>query len=125
VNPHQSEVWGNDQYILYPHFIFHVSLGGWWLHRFWPLAPGRTYWEAVYHFERPTSLRNQILVGAQPRHADGRQPGAGAAAAGDGKRREEIGAIRQPGDPVHTSGGRVRGRRPRTLGVKGRRTVGE
>jgi phenylpropionate dioxygenase-like ring-hydroxylating dioxygenase large terminal subunit len=62
VNQNQSDVWGNDQYILYPHFIFHVSLGGWWLHRFWPLAPGKTYWEAVYHFERPTSLRNQFAI---------------------------------------------------------------
>jgi phenylpropionate dioxygenase-like ring-hydroxylating dioxygenase large terminal subunit len=57
VNKTQSNVWGNDQYVLYPHFIFHVSLGGWWLHRFWPLAPGKTHWEAVYHFEKPHSLR--------------------------------------------------------------------
>jgi len=62
INQAQSNVWGNDQYILYPHFIFHVSLGGWWLHRFWPLAPNKCYWEAVYHFERPTSLRNQMAV---------------------------------------------------------------
>jgi phenylpropionate dioxygenase-like ring-hydroxylating dioxygenase large terminal subunit len=62
VNQRRSDVWGNDQYVLYPHFIFHVSLGGWWLHRFWPLAPGKTYWEAVYHFERPTSLRNQFAI---------------------------------------------------------------
>jgi phenylpropionate dioxygenase-like ring-hydroxylating dioxygenase large terminal subunit len=62
VNKAQSNVWGNDQFVLYPHFIFHVSLGGWWLHRFWPLAPGRTYWEAVYHFERPQSLRNQFAI---------------------------------------------------------------
>jgi phenylpropionate dioxygenase-like ring-hydroxylating dioxygenase large terminal subunit len=62
VNSSASEVWGNDQYVLYPHFIFHVSLGGWWLHRFWPLAPNKTYWEAVYHFERPTSLRNQFAI---------------------------------------------------------------
>jgi phenylpropionate dioxygenase-like ring-hydroxylating dioxygenase large terminal subunit len=62
VNRLQSNVWGNDQYVLYPHFIFHVSLGGWWLHRFWPIAPNRTYWEAVYHFEQPLSLRNQMAV---------------------------------------------------------------
>lgn len=62
INKDQSNVWGNDQYVFYPHFIFHVSLGGWWLHRFWPLASDRTYWEAVYHFERPQSLRNQFSV---------------------------------------------------------------
>lgn len=62
INAGRSNVWGNDQYVLYPHFIFHVSLGGWWLHRFWPLAPDKCYWEAVYHFEQPKSLRNQMAV---------------------------------------------------------------
>jgi phenylpropionate dioxygenase-like ring-hydroxylating dioxygenase large terminal subunit len=62
INKAQSNVWGNDQIVMYPHFIFHVSLGGWWLHRFWPLASNKTYWEAVYHFERPLSLRNQMAV---------------------------------------------------------------
>jgi phenylpropionate dioxygenase-like ring-hydroxylating dioxygenase large terminal subunit len=62
INTSGSNVWGNDQYILYPHFIFHMSLGGWWLHRFWPIAPNKCYWEAVYHFERPQSLRNQMAV---------------------------------------------------------------
>ena len=57
-----SNVWGTDQYVIYPNFIFHTSLGGWWLHRFWPLEPGKCYWEAVYHFEKPTSLRNQFAV---------------------------------------------------------------
>jgi phenylpropionate dioxygenase-like ring-hydroxylating dioxygenase large terminal subunit len=58
VNVAGSNVWGNDQTILYPHFIVHVSLGGWWAHRFWPVAPDKCMWEAVYHFEKPTSLRN-------------------------------------------------------------------
>ncbi len=62
VNPTGSNVWGNDQYVLYPHFIFHVSLGGWWLHRFWPISSDKCYWEAVYHFERPQSLRNEMAV---------------------------------------------------------------
>jgi phenylpropionate dioxygenase-like ring-hydroxylating dioxygenase large terminal subunit len=62
INKGRSNVWGNDQYILYPHFIFHLSLGGWWLHRFWPLASNKCYWEAVYHFEKPKSLRNQMAV---------------------------------------------------------------
>lgn len=62
INATGSNVWGNDQFVLYPHFIFHLSLGGWWLHRFWPIAPNKCYWEAVYHFERPQSLRNQMAV---------------------------------------------------------------
>jgi len=62
LNPAGSNVWGNDQFVLYPHFIFHLSLGGWWLHRFWPIAPNKCYWEAVYHFERPQGLRNQFAV---------------------------------------------------------------
>jgi phenylpropionate dioxygenase-like ring-hydroxylating dioxygenase large terminal subunit len=62
INKHQSNVWGNDQYVLYPHFIFHLSMGGWWLHRFWPLESGKCYWEAIYHFERPASLRNQFAI---------------------------------------------------------------
>jgi phenylpropionate dioxygenase-like ring-hydroxylating dioxygenase large terminal subunit len=62
INPTHSNLWGNDQFVLYPHFIFHVSLGGWWLHRFWPIAADRCHWEAVYHFEQPQSLRNQMAV---------------------------------------------------------------
>ena len=62
INPISSNVWGNDQYVLYPHFIFHLSLGGYWLHRFWPIAANKTYWEAFYHFERPQSLRNEFAV---------------------------------------------------------------
>jgi phenylpropionate dioxygenase-like ring-hydroxylating dioxygenase large terminal subunit len=62
VNKNGSNVWGNDQYVFYPHFIFHVSLGGWWLHRFWPLSPDKCYWEAVYHFERPLKARNQFAI---------------------------------------------------------------
>jgi phenylpropionate dioxygenase-like ring-hydroxylating dioxygenase large terminal subunit len=62
INPTRSNFWGNDQFVLYPHFIFHLSLGGWWLHRFWPIAANKCYWEAVYHFERPQSLRNQFAV---------------------------------------------------------------
>lgn len=62
VNKSQSNVWGNDQFVMYPHFIFHLSLGGWWLHRFWPISADKTYWEAVYHFEKPQSLRNQMAV---------------------------------------------------------------
>ena len=62
VNVAGSNLWGNDQFVLYPHFIFHMSIGGWWLHRFWPIAANKCYWEAVYHFEQPQSLRNQMAV---------------------------------------------------------------
>ena len=61
-NKGKSDIWGTDQYVVYPHFIFHTSLGGWWLHRFWPVSPDKTYWEAVYHFEQPQSLRNQFSL---------------------------------------------------------------
>jgi len=57
INKVQSNVWNNDQYVLFPNFIVHAAMGGWWLHRFWPLAADRTYWEGVWHFERPKSLR--------------------------------------------------------------------
>lgn len=62
LNPTRSNIWNNDQFTLYPHFIFHMSWGGWYLHRFWPVAPNKTYWEAVYHFEKPQSLRNVMAV---------------------------------------------------------------
>src|SRR3546814_4540275 len=29
VNATGSNLWGNDQFVLYPHFIFHLSLDGW------------------------------------------------------------------------------------------------
>jgi phenylpropionate dioxygenase-like ring-hydroxylating dioxygenase large terminal subunit len=57
INKVQSNLWNNDQYVLFPNFIVHAAMGGWWLHRFWPLAANKTHWEAVYHFERPKNLR--------------------------------------------------------------------
>ena len=58
INPSKTAHWSNDQFALYPHFVCHVSLGGWWFHRFWPLAPGKTHWESVHHFAEPTNLRS-------------------------------------------------------------------
>jgi len=57
LNKTQSNVWGNDQYSLYPHFLLHLALGGCWMHRFWPVAPNKCQWEAIYQFQKPKSLR--------------------------------------------------------------------
>lgn len=66
VNPSQSNIWGNDQFALYPNFVLHVSTGGWFYHRFWPIDENTTLWEATYHFGRIKSLRenfaNQFML---------------------------------------------------------------
>ena len=62
VNPKRSNEWGNDQFVVYPHFVLHVSHGGWWMHRFWPVAPDKTDWESVYHFAEPQGLREQFAL---------------------------------------------------------------
>jgi phenylpropionate dioxygenase-like ring-hydroxylating dioxygenase large terminal subunit len=61
-NPARSNDWGNDQFVIYPHFIFHVSHGGWWLHRFWPVTSDWTDWESVYHFAPATGLRSRFAL---------------------------------------------------------------
>src|SRR5690606_19767727 len=62
LNRCQSQVWGSDQFTLFPHFIIQISFAGWWLHRFWPIDVDRSYWEAVFHYQRPHSLRNRFAL---------------------------------------------------------------
>lgn len=57
VNRTGSDLWDNDQYVIYPNLIFHVAPGGWRLRRFWPITPEKTLFEAIYRFETPASLR--------------------------------------------------------------------
>jgi phenylpropionate dioxygenase-like ring-hydroxylating dioxygenase large terminal subunit len=60
VNRTQSNNWGNEQFALYPNFVMHVSTGGWFYHRFWPIDEKTTIWEATYHFGRVRSLRESF-----------------------------------------------------------------
>jgi phenylpropionate dioxygenase-like ring-hydroxylating dioxygenase large terminal subunit len=45
--------WGADNLVLFPHLQLNAAADGCWLHRFWPLAPDRTAWEAVYYYRTP------------------------------------------------------------------------
>jgi hypothetical protein len=60
VNATGSKVWSNEQFAVYPHFILHVSMGGWFYHRFWPVDEQTTNWEVVYHFRPVSSLRESF-----------------------------------------------------------------
>jgi phenylpropionate dioxygenase-like ring-hydroxylating dioxygenase large terminal subunit len=60
VNKSRSNNWGNEQFTLYPHFVMHVSTGGWFYHRFWPIDEKTTIWEATYHFGKVRSLRESF-----------------------------------------------------------------
>lgn len=60
VNRSKSNNWGNEQFTLYPHFVMHVSTGGWFYHRFWPIDEKTTIWEAIYHFGKVRSLRESF-----------------------------------------------------------------
>lgn len=60
VNKSKSNNWGNEQFALYPNHVLHVSTGGWFYHRFWPLSEKTTVWEAVYHFGKVRSLRESF-----------------------------------------------------------------
>ena len=60
VNLSNSSNWGNEQFALYPNFVMHVSTGGWFYHRFWPIDERTTVWEAVYHFGKVRSLRESF-----------------------------------------------------------------
>ncbi|MGI4792736.1 MAG: aromatic ring-hydroxylating oxygenase subunit alpha, partial [Janthinobacterium lividum] len=62
VNPFASNVWGNDQYLLFPNLIFHIALSGWWIHRYFPVAPGKCRWEYVGYYKEPTSLREEFAI---------------------------------------------------------------
>jgi phenylpropionate dioxygenase-like ring-hydroxylating dioxygenase large terminal subunit len=60
VNGTGSNVWSNEQFAIYPHFVLHVSMGGWFYHRFWPVDEQTTNWEVVYHFRPVSSLRESF-----------------------------------------------------------------
>ncbi|MDB5686987.1 MAG: hypothetical protein JWR77_1576, partial [Rhizorhabdus sp.] len=60
VNRSQSNNWGNEQFALYPNFVVHVSTGGWFYHRFWPIDEKTTLWEVTYHFGKIRSLRESF-----------------------------------------------------------------
>jgi phenylpropionate dioxygenase-like ring-hydroxylating dioxygenase large terminal subunit len=60
VNTTGSQVWSNEQFAVYPNFVLHVSMGGWFYHRFWPIDERTTNWEVVYHFRPTASLRESF-----------------------------------------------------------------
>jgi phenylpropionate dioxygenase-like ring-hydroxylating dioxygenase large terminal subunit len=60
VNTTGSKVWSNEQFAVYPHFILHVSMGGWFYHRFWPVDEQTTNWEVIYHFRPVRGLRESF-----------------------------------------------------------------
>jgi phenylpropionate dioxygenase-like ring-hydroxylating dioxygenase large terminal subunit len=60
VNRSKSSNWGNEQFVLYPNFVLHVSTGGWFYHRFWPIDEKTTIWEATYHFGKVRSARESF-----------------------------------------------------------------
>ncbi len=60
VNKSKSNNWGNEQLNFYPNQVLHVSTGGWFYHRFWPISEDTTVWEATYHFGKIRSLRESF-----------------------------------------------------------------
>jgi phenylpropionate dioxygenase-like ring-hydroxylating dioxygenase large terminal subunit len=62
INRTGSDVWANDQYTIFPNVILNIGSGGWYLLRYWPVAPGRTLFEGVNRFEEPRSLRSRFGV---------------------------------------------------------------
>lgn len=60
VNATRSNIWSNEQISIYPHFVLHVSMGGWFYHRFWPIDEATTLWEVYYHFRPVRSLRESF-----------------------------------------------------------------
>lgn len=62
VNPFSSNVWGNDQYLIFPNMIFHIALSGWWIHRYFPVAPNKCRWEYVGYYKTPSSLREEFAI---------------------------------------------------------------
>lgn len=61
-NPAKAELWGADQITVFPNFLLNVSPNGWWIHRFWPLAPDRTAWEVTYAFRAASSAREKFAL---------------------------------------------------------------
>jgi len=61
-NPAKAETWGSDQILIWPHVALNAGLNGWWMHRFWPVAPDRTWWEAIYFFRKPTRMRERFAL---------------------------------------------------------------
>lgn len=62
INHTQSDIWGSDQYSVFPNIVFHLALNGWWVHRYYPVAPGKCIWEYVGYYNEASSLREQFAL---------------------------------------------------------------
>ena len=60
VNPTRSQHWAVDVTWVFPNFHIDLSPGGFWSHRFWPVSPNRTRWEAVFHMPDALNARQRF-----------------------------------------------------------------
>lgn len=55
INPNKSMNFGFDQIIIFPNNLFHVGVGLWFTHQFWPLTQDTCLWEGKYYLRAPVS----------------------------------------------------------------------
>lgn len=55
VNPNASMNFGFDQTIIFPNTIFHVGVGLWFTHQFWPVTQDTCLWQGKYFLRAPVT----------------------------------------------------------------------
>ena len=70
INRIKTDVFGNDQFNIFPNFSIHISVNGYWTTSYWPISKGRSQWLTTFYYKRPKSLREDFslrVVGALQR----------------------------------------------------------
>ncbi len=55
INPGASDYFGFDQTIIFPNTMFHVGVGLWFTHQFWPVTQDTCLWEGKYFLKAPVT----------------------------------------------------------------------
>jgi phenylpropionate dioxygenase-like ring-hydroxylating dioxygenase large terminal subunit len=62
INRINSQVFGNEQFNLFPNFSIHISVNGYWTTSYWPISKGRANWLTTYYYKPPKSCREEFSL---------------------------------------------------------------
>lgn len=64
INRINSNIFGNDQFNIFPNFSIHISLNGYWTTSYWPVSRSKSQWLTTYYYKKPKSLREDFSLRA-------------------------------------------------------------
>jgi phenylpropionate dioxygenase-like ring-hydroxylating dioxygenase large terminal subunit len=62
INRIGSNIFGNEQFNLFPNFSIHVTVNGYWTTSYWPISRTKSTWLTTYYYKKPKSCREQFSL---------------------------------------------------------------